>query len=160
MVCATFLVLKKSRTRGSRPALLFWNRGQWPCLIFGSFQTRGVPRILAWPLTLMVENRTSNVDHERFRSDSNSNCSDLLVQMCLLKILINLSVGNCSFTGTRAQHWKNLLITNLTHSFKHTCTFHAFKWGSEFKSNNIVSNLQSSQLNTKQNEQNEQMLHF
>ena len=55
---------------------------------------------------------------------------------------------------------ENLLITNLTHSFKHTCTFHAFKWGSEFKSNKIVSNLQSSQLNTKQNEQNEQMLHF
>ena len=81
-------------------------------------------------------------------------------RMCVLKINQPQCWQLLRFTGTRAQHWKNLLITNLTHSFKHTCTFHAFKWGSEFKSNKIVSNLQSSQLNTKQNEQNEQMLHF
>ena len=88
---------QKISNQGVEARTAFLKQGSVTCLIFGFFQTRGVTRTKYMTLNhFRLKIRTSNVDHERFRSDSICNYSDLLVQMCLLKILINLSVGNCS----------------------------------------------------------------
>ena len=70
MVCATFLVLKKSRTRGSRPALFSKKQGVGALSVFSIFlKPGGCDTLVCIALNpLLVDNsnvecRTLNVEH-------------------------------------------------------------------------------------------------
>ena len=69
MVCATFLVLKKSRTRGSRPALFSKKQGVGALSVFSIFlKPGGRATLVCIALNSLVDNsnvecRTLNVEH-------------------------------------------------------------------------------------------------